>query len=245
MPSRSKIEWLRDTKGKAGYSINPIKGICQHGCPYCYSTRMYKRFKWDPTIRLDLSVFDDLSSVKPGSKIFLCSTHDICGSWIKDEWIELILAQISLYPELIFVLLTKVPGRLWGFDLPENTWLGTTVESQAQAGRIETLLAVNNKLRFISFEPLQSNIDCDFTSYRTNERISWVIIGNETGNRRGKIDAKQEWVDNIIRNTDENNIPVFIKDNLLKRFPLKLYERQEYPVYEQPPARSPRRKETC
>ena len=38
---KSKIEWC-------DYVANPVKGVCQDQCPYCYAKRMYKRFKWNP-----------------------------------------------------------------------------------------------------------------------------------------------------------------------------------------------------
>ena len=47
----------------------------------------------------------------------------------------------------------------------------------------------------------------------------WVILGAETGNRPDKVTPAREWVDNIVAFCEENEIPVFFKDNLRKYFP--------------------------
>jgi hypothetical protein len=39
--------------------------------------------------------------------------------------------------------------------------------------------------------------------------------GAETGNRKGKIIPKREWIDNIVRAADEAGVPVFMKDSLI------------------------------
>lgn len=44
--------------------------------------------------------------------------------------------------------------------------------------------------------------------------IEWVIIGAETGNRKGKVTPKREWIDNIVAKCKEVNIPVFMKSSL-------------------------------
>lgn len=45
--------------------------------------------------------------------------------------------------------------------------------------------------------------------------INWVIIGAETGNRKGKIAPKKEWIDSIVEQSRIFNIPVFMKDSLI------------------------------
>lgn len=44
-------------------------------------------------------------------------------------------------------------------------------------------------------------------------------LGAETGNRPDKVTPAREWVDNIVAFCEENEIPVFFKDNLRKYFP--------------------------
>ena len=59
----------------------------------------------------------------------------------------------------------------------------------------------------------------------------WVIIGAETGRRKNKVIPKKEWIDKIVKQCHENNIPVFMKnslipivgeENMLREFPESL-----------------------
>lgn len=63
------------------------------------------------------------------------------------------------------------------------------------------------------------------------ERIKWIIIGAETGNREDKVKPKKRWIDKIVKFANRNEIPVFMKDslidvvgegNMLREFPLQL-----------------------
>ncbi len=213
----SKIEWC-------DYTINPIKGICKMGCEYCYALTMYKRFKWDPEIRFDSSAFNGLEKIKIvksggyiSPKIFVCSTHDMFGYWIPDNWIQAIIQKAETNPQLTFIFLTKSPQNAWHWAYPKNVWLGVTVESQEQTWRIKTLLQpeIRASLKFVSFEPLQGEIHCDFSNHRLgddNQRISWFIIGTETGNRKDKVLTRHDWVTKLLYENPDT--PAFLKNNL-------------------------------
>ena len=43
-----------------------------------------------------------------------------------------------------------------------------------------------------------------------------VIIGAETGNRKGKVIPQKAWVDDIVRLADQHGIKVFMKGSLRK-----------------------------
>jgi hypothetical protein len=64
---------------------------------------------------------------------------------------------------------------------------------------------------FLSIEPLLGPV----TMSDANGVPGWVIIGAETGNRRGKVFPKNEWIDDIVKFCDAHEIPVFMKDSLL------------------------------
>ena len=86
---------------------------------------------------------------------------------------------------------------------------------------IEQLSAIASIVRFVSFEPLLEDIGqyIDFNS------IDWIIIGSQT--QPLKLPNK-EWVYRIIDKADEQNIPVFLKNNLKPLLGEKL--RQEFPL---------------
>ena len=56
--NKTKIEWC-------DYTLNPVKGLCPVGCSYCYARRLYRRFGWNPKIRLDTRMWwDGLEKVR-------------------------------------------------------------------------------------------------------------------------------------------------------------------------------------
>jgi len=204
---KSRIEWT-------DYTANPIKGVCKMGCNYCYAIKMYKRFKWDTDVTYDYKAFYGLEKLTSGSKIFVCSTHDMFGSWIPPVWIEDIISRARLFPWLIFIYLTKNPQNTWQYKYPKNVWLGVTVENQEQTWRIKTLLQpeIKASLKFVSFEPLQSQINFNPVDYLTGEKVSWIIIGSETGNRKEKIVPLQSWITHLLE--QQADTPAFLKNNL-------------------------------
>ena len=75
---RTKIEWT-------DFTINPVKGKCPMACDYCYARKMYDRFKWNPELRFDPTVFNNLPT-KP-AKVFVGSTMELflpqCEAWLE------------------------------------------------------------------------------------------------------------------------------------------------------------------
>lgn len=84
---------------------------------------------------------------------------------------------------------------------------------------------------FLSIEPLKNDI-CENEDERNGGKLlenflkpnsfgtpskffEWVIVGAETGNRKGKIKPEKEWVDKIVELCSRDNIPIFMKESLL------------------------------
>jgi len=201
--NKTKIEWC-------DFTINPIKGLCEYACPYCYARRMYKRFKWNPEVRLDLKCFQDLQKVKEISSVFVCSTHDIMGEWIPDEWIKEIIEYCNFFTHTFFFL-TKNPERYVSFEWPKSCKLGATVTREKDLWRIDTMRNIGG---FISIEPLLEDV-----SSLSFEKIQWIIIGGLTP----KPIHKKEWIDKILQYADCLKVPVFIKDNAY--YPIERKER--------------------
>lgn len=208
---KTKIEWT-------DYTINPIKGLCKSDCWYCYAKKFYKRFNWNTEVRLDLSVFDTIP--KDAKRVFVCSTHDIFGDWIPDEWILRIIEECGKKPHMTFQILTKLPRNI-DMRLPNNVWIGASVCYLRDIQRISILTRCvvsplfKNNIKFISFEPLlESMWLLRQYLYKLKEfRPDWIIIGRLTGHGK-KHDPKREWIENIVLGAKRLNIPVFLKDNL-------------------------------
>ena len=95
-----------------------------------------------------------------------------------------------------------------------------TIESSKYIHRIETLQKIPAKHKFISFEPLLSEIYLYYTTWTAGENypfrsenylkgIDWVIVGGESG--PGAREMKREWVDDIFLVAKNSNIPFFFK----------------------------------
>lgn len=85
-----------------------------------------------------------------------------------------------------------LPGWFWG-DTPELMMPGETLRNS-----------------FVSFEPLLFDIGAHIGSTGGD----WLIIGAETGNRKGKPVCKREWVDHIVDYARKTGKPVFMKESL-------------------------------
>ena len=155
--NKTKIEWC-------DYTLNPVKGLCPMACPYCYARAMYKRFKWNPEIRFEADVlWDNVPRSKP-AKIFMGSTIELFGDWIKPEWLEAIFQFARIYDDLhTFIFLTKQPQNLIKFSpFPENCYVGVSATNQQQLDNaVKYLKEVEATVKFISFEPLLERINLD------------------------------------------------------------------------------------
>jgi protein gp37 len=217
--------------GWCDITINPITGCSNFGnkkiCgDYCYAARMAKRLRgrfgypaddpFRPTFHPERLVEISWNHEKAPSRIFLNSMSDWFSQGVDPDWIHQIINAVSKVPEHIFLVLTKRPEKLWilkafgmeSLELPSNLWFGVSVTKQKDAWRIQELVKqLPGQHKFVSFEPLHGPVDPDLAE------IEWIIIGAETGNRKGKILPEQEWIEGIFR-SKPNNVPVFMKDNL-------------------------------
>ena len=192
---QGKIDWC-------DYSWNPISG-CLQNCEYCY----LKRMGLDMTPKFHTEKLKDLRVIKEPSKIFVGSSADCFGEWVKNEWIEDILEVIKRYPEHTFQLLTKNPKRYLERDWTEypNVWIGTTIDTQDRVKNLEYLKQAKANTKFISFEPLLENLDVDLTG------IDWIIIG--ANSNAGAVRPMNCWASNLITKAYNLAIPVWVKDN--------------------------------
>ena len=224
---KSKICWLRNSEGKLGWSSNPVKGICpmhcklSNGYEYCYASGergLYKRYKWDPTIRFDIEELTEWGKAKPGDMVFVGSTIDL---FHKDtmEATQWIISHTRHYLDVIFVFLTKQPQNLAQFKWQGNCWVGATATNLVTFDLATHFLArVDAKVKFLSIEPLLGRIGYEGLPYADEVlhegHIDWVIIVQLTGTQAKKYKPESKWVEEIIKAADEASIPVWTKDNL-------------------------------
>lgn len=201
----TSIEWADNT-------INFYVGCTKvsEGCANCYMYRLEKRFGRDPSVVRKTNwktIERNLKKWKP-SKIFVNSMSDTFHEHLSDEDIEDMFTMMLLYPQHQYLILTKRIKRAEFFlkhrQLPDNFWIGTSIESNKQKVRLEHLGQIKTKIRFVSFEPLLSPIDI-----KPINCFEWAIVGGESGYKPRL--PKEEWVTDLISQLKEMEIPVFFK----------------------------------
>ena len=180
--------------GKLIKNLNPVNG-CTIGCPYCYAKRINDRFHITPVWNEPVFVperLPRLNTKKPNN--YLMTSMSDFSDW-QPGWREQVFAQMAQNPQHRYLFLTKRPERLSFATTLETAWLGVTVTSAGEKTRIGTLLQnAACPHYFVTFEPLFGEL-----GPVPLEGIGWVVIGTETGNRKGKVAAQKEWVLSLAR----------------------------------------------
>lgn len=211
MFSRTKIEWTEST-------WNPITGCTKisEGCKNCYAYKMALRLKamgnkkykngFDLTVHED--VFNEPLNNKKPSLLFVNSMSDLFHEKLDIEIIKKLFDVMNRASWHTFQILTKRADILHDYskylNWSDNIWMGVTVESGKYLERIDYLRKTGAAIKFVSFEPLLGNIDdIDF------KNIDWAIVGGESG--VGARPLKQEWVLNIKKQCDRQNVLFYFK----------------------------------
>lgn len=151
--------------------------------------------------------------IKPRT-IFVCSMADLFGDWVPDSWIEEVFTACEKAPQHRYLFLTKNPKRYeqYGVPMPENNWYGVSLTHETDMSSFNLLPAGCNS--FVSMEPILEDLHPEKHNILFRQ-IDWVIIGAETGSRKDKVVPKPEWIEEIVAECEENNVPVFMKDSLI------------------------------
>lgn len=181
---------------------------------------------------------DEPQRWKKPRTIFVCSMADLFGEWVPDEWIAEVFRACDAAPQHRYLFLTKNPKRLclmaiatkvflWNVDhqdsqvhprtteyaevmrLPirDNWWFGSTIDNS----KATCFCDGRTWNTFTSIEPLTEHLNMGIGSFGNSK---WTIIGAETGNRKGKIAPKREWVENIVEAAQMTGMKVFMKESL-------------------------------
>jgi protein gp37 len=207
----TKIEWTDKT-------WNPITGCTKisQGCAHCYAEVMSRRLKAMGiekytngfVVTLHEECLNEPLSWKQPHTIFVCSMSDLFHKDVPFDFVDKVMETIRLTPQHRYQLLTKRAERMAEYflshDIPENVWLGVTVEAQSSKSRIDCLRVLNAPIRFLSCEPLIEDLgELDLRN------INWVIVGGESGPQARPM--KREWIDSIQEQTERQGGVFFFK----------------------------------
>lgn len=207
----TKIEWTEHT-------WNPVTGCTKfsEGCAHCYAEVMSRRLcamgnskyanGFKSTMHIN-ALTEPLKWRKP-STIFVCSMSDLFHKDVPFEFIDKVFKVIEETPQHNYQILTKRAERMAEYfetrNIPNNAWIGVTVENRETKSRIDYIRHLGATVKFLSCEPLLGDL-----GELNLEGINWIIVGGESGTQARPM--KEEWVLNIKRQADANNIPFFFK----------------------------------
>lgn len=207
----TKIEWTDKT-------WNPITGCTKisAGCANCYAEVMSRRLQAMRqgkyvngfTLTMHEDVLEEPKQWKKPHNIFVCSMSDLFHKDVPFEFIDKIMLTISQTPQHKYQILTKRANRMNEYftshPIPENAWLGVTVDVSTSKERIDYLRHLPATIKFLSCEPLLEDL-----GEMSLEGIDWVIVGGESGTRARPM--KEEWAVNIMKHTEEQGTAFFFK----------------------------------
>lgn len=194
-------------------------------CDHCYAESWAKRsgvVKWGPgeprrmtteaNRRKPLKWNREAAAAGMRRRVFCNSLADVFDAEVSDHWRIDLMELIRATPSLDWLLLTKRPQVAWKFfhyhgPVPDNVWMGTTVENYQMAKvRLPPLLGVRARRHFLSCEPLLEELTLDSIWLA---ELDWIIWGGESGG--GARDMHADWARSLRDQCKEAGVWFFMK----------------------------------
>ena len=207
----SKIEWTEAT-------WNPSIGCTKisAGCKNCYAEVMAYRLKAMKVKEYEdgfqFKILPDRleipKKIKKPTKFFVNSMSDLFHKNMPVSFLDEVFEVIQNTPHHQYQILTKREDILSKYFseriVPDNVWLGVTVENKEAKKRIDVLRKIEAKIRFLSIEPLLEDLGpLDL------ENIHWVIVGGESGVRARPM--HEDWALNVQKQCLKYDVAFFFK----------------------------------
>lgn len=202
--------------------------------------------EWTGRVELiESKLLEPLRRRKP--TLYFCnSMSDLFHEKLSFEDILRVYRVIQACPQHLFLILTKRVKRMYDFtrwlagaddisiaEWPRQCWLGVSVENDKHLDRLDWLLKIPAALRFVSLEPMLSEIDlmypkslypggppmcCNDYDCGCEGRpidppliygLKLVIVGGETG--PGARPMELDWVRRVRDDCEQSGTPFFFK----------------------------------
>lgn len=227
MPQQSGIEWT-DVTWNPVTGCTRVSA----GCDNCYAATLANRLlkgaylarlpvvdsdttRRDPfAVRLWPERLESPLRWRTPHVVFVNSMSDVFHADVPETFTRRMFEVMMEASWHTFQVLTKRPGRAYRFwsrnrdlfgdkPIPDHIWMGTSVEDQEAAYRVDQLRRVPAAVRFLSCEPLIGPVSLDL------EGVHWVIVGGESGPVRRAMEP--EWAVAIRDACREADVPFFFK----------------------------------
>ncbi len=215
MAAASTIEWTDAT-------WNPTSGCTKvsPGCDHCYAMKFAERFRgvrghyYEEGFDLSLrpNMLEKPAEWKKPRRVFVDSMSDLFQAGVPDDYLDQVFDRMESVDRHVYQVLTKRPERARRYlrkryakqPMPEQIWMGVSVENNDYGWRAEMLREVRATIRFLSVEPMLGPID-----RVALDGIAWVIVGGESGH--GHRPMNVEWVRDVRDRCGLAGIPFFFK----------------------------------
>lgn len=209
--SSSNIEWTEST-------WNPSTGCTKlsAGCRECYAEVMARRLKAMGTpgyedgfaFREHSGRVDGPRSIRKPTVFFVNSMSDLFHEKATEIHLDAVFRTIEETPRHTYQILTKRPHLMAAYfrtrEVPQNAWLGTSIENEKTKFRLDELRQVAARTRFLSCEPL-----LDGLGPLALDGIHWVIVGGESGAKARPMDIS--WAESIRDQCKDQRVAFFFK----------------------------------
>lgn len=163
------------------HTWNPIRGVCPHQCSYCY---MKDFAKGEPRL-VEKELETDLGE---GNFIFVGSAIDMFAHPIITGWIARTLDHCLVFNNT-YLFQSKAPGHFVGWNFPQDTILGTTLETNRYYPGIsvapETFeraeaMSIFNCKKMVSIEPIMDFDVDEFVELIDEVDPNFISIGADS-----------------------------------------------------------------
>ena len=227
MPTDTGIEWT-DATWNPVTGCTKVSS----GCDNCYAATLANRLlsehyrrrspvvdteenRIDPfAVRLWAERLRDPARWPAPRMVFVNSMSDLFHVDVPEAFLRDVFSVMLRVDRHTYQVLTKRPSRALRFwrrnrdlfeerEVPPHIWIGTSVENQETAFRVEQLRSIPAATRFLSCEPLLGPLNIDLSG------VHWVIGGGESGvvHRRMEI----EWARQLRDQCVTADVPFFFK----------------------------------
>lgn len=260
--NKTGIEYLDFTWSPIAMRCTP----CSSGCANCWHIKTADRLSMNISsfplkireayagergpVLVEERLNDPIKRKKP-ARIGVQFMGDLFHKDVPFGSIDHVFSAFNYCPHHTFIVLTKRPERMlewynqadilgWGGgDYNSNTWLGVSVCNDDELHKIETLLRIPAVVRFVSVEPMLSEIKMPWGSFKNcmfccwkdtadepcdhyyrkdcphcggtsrGPHIDWVICGGESG--PGARPMHPDWARDLKFQCKSAGVPFFFK----------------------------------